>query len=206
MQKGDAEMAIQIIHADAATQSVRADMIVTDPPFEMDGEKLSNVLSKYYADHLILICSMRQLLDYSKHQTAYKFGFDMVLDIVAPKQSKSQQQPNYTHAHAVYFYRKKSAFNRKLGRRFDVFTDGYFPTIVRAPRERNDEHGHAKSVAALQSILSFFDVKSVVDPFAGSGTTGLACAELGLDCTMIEQSAAHVKSMQKTFRFLGLIA
>lgn len=198
-------MAITLINADAATQSVKADMIVTDPPFEMDGKQLADILSNYDADHLLLICSMRQLLDYSKHQTKYKFGFDMVLDIVAPKQSKSLQQPNYTHVNAVYFYRKKSAFNRKRGQRSDVFTAGYFPTIVRAPRERSDNHGHAKNQQAIQDILSCFDVKSVVDPFAGSGTTGLACDELNIDCTLIERDHALCEQIRQTFRFLGVL-
>lgn len=197
-------MAITIINADSAKQSVTADLIMTDPPFEMSGKDLHSILSNYTADHLVLICSMKQLLAFSA-LTDYRFNFDLVLDLASPKQSKSLQQPFYLHTNVVYFSRKgiKSAFNRKGCKRSDVFTDGYFPSIIRAPRERNDEHGHAKSEQALRDILMCFDVKTVVDPFAGSGTTGLACYELGIDCTLIEKNIDCFDAMKKTFKFLG---
>lgn len=194
---------ITLIHDDAHNHAINADMIVTDPPFEMDGAELHNIISRYNAPHLLLICSMRQLIDFAK-STDYKLGFDFVLDLVAPKQSKSQKQPHYLHAHAVYFYKSKSAFNRQRGTRSDVFKKGYCPTIVRANRERNSEHGHAKNEQAIKDLLSFFEVESVVDMFAGSGTVGLACAELDLDCTLIERDADNFAQIKQTFRFLGL--
>ena len=199
-------MAITLINADSATQSISADLIMTDPPFEMSGKDLYNILINYNVDHLVLICSMRQLLEFSK-LTDYRLNFDLVLDIASPKQSKSLHQPFYLHTNVVYFSRKgvKSAFNRKDCKRSDVFTDGYFPSIIRAPRERNDEHGHAKSEQALRDILMCFDVKSVADPFAGSGTTGLACLALGIDCTLVEKNLDFFNAMQKTFKFLGAL-
>lgn len=203
MRKGVKKMAkITLINDDASNHSITADMIVTDPPFEMSGRELHKVISKYNAENLLLICSMRQLVEFCK-ETDYKMGFDFVLDLVAPKQAKSQKQPNYIHAHAVYFYKKKSAFNRKIGERSDVFTKGYCPTIIRASSERRNTHGQAKNEIAIKDILSFFEIESVVDMFAGSGTTGLACAELDIDCTLIEKDSDNFNNMQQTFKFLG---
>ena len=130
---------ITLINDDANNHSIAADMIVTDPPFEMSGQQLHDIISQYNAPNLLLICSLRQLVEFA-NLTSYKMGFDFVLDLVAPKQSKSQRQPNYIHAQAVYFYKSKSVFNRKHGERSDVFTKGYCPTIIRASRERNNEH------------------------------------------------------------------
>jgi len=31
----------------------------------------------------------------------------------------------------------------------------------------------------------------IIDPFAGSGTTGLACLELGIPCILIEREAEY---------------
>ncbi len=193
---------ITLINDDASNYSIKADMIVTDPPFELSGQQIHEIISKYNAPNLLLICSLRQLIEFAS-LTDYKLGFDFVLDLVTPKQSKSQRQPNYIHAHAVYFYKSKSVFNRKHGERSDVFTKGYCPTIIRANRERNGEHGMAKNEQAIQDMLSFFEVTSVVDMFAGSGTTGLACYELDLDCTLIEKDIEHFEQMQQTFKFLG---
>ena len=170
----------------------------------MKGEQLANIISQYQSDHLLMLCSMHQLLDFSKHSD-FKLNFDLVIDIVAPKQSKSVHQPFYTHIHAVYMTRNKAKtrFNRKHGERSDVFTEGYFPSIIRANRERSEEHGHAKNQQAIQDVLSFFDVQTVVDMFAGSGTTGLACLELGIDCILIEKSKEHYENAKQTFEFLG---
>lgn len=195
---------ITLINDDASNHAVKADMIVTDPPFELNGLQLNKIIKQYEAPHLLLICSMHQLIEFSKH-TDYKMGFDFVLDLVAPKQAKSQKQPNYIHAHAVYFYKKKSAFHRQHGERSDVFTKGYCPTIIRANSERRNQHGQAKNETAIKDMLSFFDVHSVVDMFAGSGTTGLACLDLDLDCTLIEKDRDNFQNMQQTFEFLGVI-
>ena len=195
---------ITLINDDASNHSLTADMIVTDPPFEMTGQQIHEIISKYNAPNLLLICSLRQLVEFA-NLTSYKMGFDFVLDLVAPKQSKSQRQPNYIHAHAVYFYKSKSAFNRKHGERSDVFTKGYCPTIIRANRERNGEHGMAKNETAIRDMLSFFEINSVIDMLAGSGTTALACFELDIDCTLIEEDAQHFEQMKQTFEFLGAI-
>lgn len=194
---------ITLIHDDARNQHIAADMIVTDPPFEMNGQELHDIISRYSAEHLLLICSLRQLVEFCQ-KTDYKMGFDFVLDLVAPKQSKSQKQPNYIHAHAVYFYKRKSAFNRKHGVRSDVFTQGYCPTIIRANSERRGEHGQAKNETAIKDLISFFEISSVVDMFAGSGTTGMACMELDIDCTLIEQDISNFQNLSKKFQFLGI--
>lgn len=198
-------MAIKLINGDAKDFNIRADLICTDPPFEMGGEELAHIIEQYDSNHLLMLCSMHQLLDFYKY-TDFKLNWDGVIDLVAPKQSKSVHQPNYIHANLVYMTRGrvKSLFNRKHGERSDVFTKGYFPSIIRASRERSQEHGHAKNQEAIQNVLSYFDFDSVVDMFAGSGTTGLACDELGINnITLIEKDKTNFDNMAQTFRFLG---
>lgn len=96
---------------------------VTDPPFEMPGKRLAEIVARYRVQHLVLITTMRQLLEFMPH-TPFELAFDFVIDGVAPKQSKSLQQPNYTHQTGVYLKRTgvKSAFNRKLRQRSDQFS------------------------------------------------------------------------------------
>lgn len=53
--------------------------------------------------------------------------------------------------------------------------------------------------------MPFFDIESVIDMFCGSGTTGLACLELDIDCTLIEKDPEHFSKMKQTFEFLGVI-
>lgn len=42
----------------------------------------------------------------------------------------------------------------------------------------------------------------VLDPFAGSGTTGIACMAEGFDCQMIELEAEHVTDIQRKLNYL----
>ncbi len=45
-------MAIKLIHGNASDFNFEADLILTDPPFEMKGEQLANIISQYQSDHL----------------------------------------------------------------------------------------------------------------------------------------------------------
>lgn len=53
-------------------------------------------------------------------------------------------------------------------------------------------HPTQKPLALITWCLSFFpDARTVLDPFAGSGTTGRACKDLGRKCVMIEREEAY---------------
>ncbi len=179
-------------------------MIMTDPPFDMRADELSSILSNYDADHLLLITTMHQLIDFLKI-TDWKLSFDFVIDGVVPKMSRNLRQPNYVHATGVYLTKcRKSLFSRKRRQRSDVFqNNGFWPTIFHAPRQNLQEHGQTKNVTAFTDLLGSFDVKSVVDPFAGIGTTGIAASENDIDCVLVEKDRANCDTIFKTLKFLG---
>lgn len=74
------------------------------------------------------------------------------------------------------------------------------------------QHPTQKSVELMRWCLSYADraggkqIETVLDPFAGSGTTGRACKDLGRKCVMIEREEAYceiaAKRMgQEVFKF-----
>lgn len=194
---------ITINHSDAANIKTKTDIIFTDPPFDMPGKALSEILNNIDCDHLLLITTMKQLVELLA-ASDWHLAFDFVLDAVTPKKSKSLHQPNYTHATGAYLTKNgaKSIFNRKLRQRSDTFdNNGYWPTIIRAPRERLQEHGMAKNEQAIIDILGSFKASRVYDPFAGSGTTALAAIELDMDCELTEICCENIKQLNKTFSF-----
>lgn len=197
---------IKVINGSAEQFSFKTDLIFTDPPFDMNGIKINEIVSKYDCDHLVLISTMRQILEFNSLQN-WDFCFDIILDAVIPKKSKSRHQPNYVHANVIYYKRNgvKSKFNRELRQRSDTFdNNGYWPSIVRAPRERLNEHGLAKNYTAILDILgSFENVNNVTDCFAGSGTTGLAALELSTECTLVEIDKPLSEKLETKFKFLG---
>lgn len=194
-----------LIFGDAGDFKRSAGLIFTDPPFDMPGARLAQILANYAAPHLVLITTMRQLLDFMP-RTEWRLAFDFVIDGVMPKKSKNIRQPNYIHQTGVYLTRPgaKSVFDRKRRQRSDVFEgNGYWPTIFHAPRNHVQQHGHAKNHDAMTDILGSFDVESVIDPFAGSGSTAFAAFELEIPCTVIEKDPATFAELKKSLRFMN---
>jgi len=58
--------------------------------------------------------------------------------------------------------------------------------------EQGREHPTQKPLSLMLWCLGFApDAQTVLDPFAGSGTTGRACKDLGKKCTLIERDEAY---------------
>ncbi|MFC4729075.1 hypothetical protein [Coralloluteibacterium thermophilus] len=197
--------AVTLIHGDAADYGRACDMILTDPPYEMSGAELARIIGKFDAPHLILITTMRQLLDFMP-RTEWRLAFDFVIDGVMPKKSKNYMQPHYLHQTGVYLTQPgvKSAFDRRRRMRSDAFeANGYWPTIFHAPRDNVQAHGHAKNAQAVTDLLGSFNVRSVCDPFAGSGATAIAAYDLGIPCTLIERDVETFNALKVTCRFMS---
>jgi DNA modification methylase len=197
---------IQLIHGDSRHLDIAADLIMTDPPYDMPGADLASILGRIQSDHLVLVTSMRQLFEFTVADPGWRLSFDFVLDAVVPKKSMNARSPHYTHQTGVYMTRNgaRSLFNRKLRQRSYTFDGkGFWPSVLRAPRDRQDEHGMAKNLTAWTDILGSFEIGSVVDPFAGSGTTAFSAIELGIDCVAVEIDEPTFLSAKKKLTFLG---
>ena len=58
--------------------------------------------------------------------------------------------------------------------------DGALREFVRCPKAMDKEHPTQKPVALMRWCIEFFPLAgTILDPFMGSGTTGVACAKLG---------------------------
>ena len=197
---------IQLIHGDSRTLDLAADLVMTDPPYDMPGTNLATILGRICSDHLVLVTSMRQLMEFTVAAPEWRMSFDFVLDAVVPKKSMNARSPHYTHQTGVYMTRDgaRSIFDRKRRQRSDTFDGkGFWPSVLRAPRDRQDEHGMAKNLQAWTDILGSFEAASVVDPFSGSGTTAFAAIELGIDCTCIEIDTETYEAAKKRLKFIG---
>lgn len=65
--------------------------------------------------------------------------------------------------------------------------------MLRANGEERGDHPTQKPLGVMKWALQHLpkDARSVIDPFMGSGTTGVACAELGLTFTGIERETRY---------------
>ena len=63
------------------------------------------------------------------------------------------------------------------------------------------DHPTQKPLDLMSWCLSFFpNAKTVLDPFAGSGTTGRACKDTGRKCTLIEREERYCEIAAKRMR------
>lgn len=64
--------------------------------------------------------------------------------------------------------------------------------FTQCPKGMDKEHPCEKPVALMKWCLGFVpDAKSILDPFMGAGTTGVAAAQLGRDFLGIERDPAY---------------
>lgn len=66
--------------------------------------------------------------------------------------------------------------------------------VLRYSRTGNVDHPTQKPVDLLQRLISISTAATVLDPFMGSGTTGVACASLGRRFIGIELDPVHYET------------
>lgn len=73
--------------------------------------------------------------------------------------------------------------------------------IIKCKRSGNKNHPTEKPVELIKKLIGVFseDINTVYDPFAGSGTTLIACDELGLSSWSMELDPKHVETAIKRY-------
>ena len=157
----------------------KVDAVVTDPPYGMGFQ--SNHRAKKHS-RIVNDTSPKALVYASSIQVAHsKYIFcrwDNLVDVPKPRSVVTWVKNNWSmgdldHEHArqtecILFY---------------AGTEHYFPharppDCIHAPRSGNELHPTEKSIQLMRPIVRW-TAGTVLDPFMGSGTTGVACAKLG---------------------------
>jgi len=68
---------------------------------------------------------------------------------------------------------------------------GFAARTKRLPRRDGNDHPTQKPVAVMAWTLGFVSSQTILDPFMGSGTTGVACANLGRKFIGIEREPSY---------------
>jgi DNA modification methylase len=115
-------------------------------------------------------------------------GFELVAQIIWAKTNHVISRGNYHPKHEPCWYAV-----RKGGKR--MFTDDRTQnTLWEVPSNKNNETGHStqKPVECMARPIRNHESEFVYDPFLGSGTTLIACEQLGRKCRAIEISPGYV--------------
>ena len=102
---------------------------------------------------------------------------------------------------AIHIWRKTGSkfasyeriFERNGGSSFYVFSGNPISneTMARFGRDEFTGHPTQKPVSLIVDLLHLSDARTVCDPFMGSGTTGVACARMGLQFVGIERERKY---------------
>jgi site-specific DNA-methyltransferase (adenine-specific) len=167
------------------------DAVVTDPPYGMEfrsnyrAVRHSAIANDADADALRFACSIPV-----RHSRYVFCRWDNLSDIPKPRSLVTWVKNNWSmgdleHEHArqtetIAFYPADGHF----------FPKGRPQDVIRAPRTNNDNHPTEKPVGLMGAIAEWTS-GTVLDPFMGSGTTGVAVARAGRPFIGIEIDPVH---------------
>lgn len=169
----------------------KVDAVVSDPPFGMDFR--SNFRIEKHAriandDNVDLL---RWTTEIPASHSKYVFcRWDNIPDIPKPKSLVTWVKNNWSMGDLEHEHARQTEVSA-----FYPGPDHFFPKsrpqdVIRAPRTGNEFHPTEKPV---QLMMAFVEWTSgvVLDPFMGSGSTGVACMKLGREFIGVEIDEAY---------------
>jgi site-specific DNA-methyltransferase (adenine-specific) len=178
----------------------KVDAVITDPPYGMafqSNHRIQKHLKIANDESADLACTVIQwAIDNASH-SVYAFGrWDNVKDYPKPKSLVTWVKNNWSmgdlnHEHArqteVSFFYAGPEHTFPAGRPTDVIT---------YPRTANDFHPTEKPVGLMAAFIRW-TTGVVLDPFMGSGSTGVAALQLGRPFVGIEKEPQHFETACK---------
>lgn len=155
------------------------DAVVTDPPFGMSFQSNYRTVSHRPIANDADTSLLRWACEIPTRHSSYVFcRWDNVAGIPKPKSLVTWVKNNWSmgdleHEHA----RQTEVAAFYPGPEHD-FPDGRPSDVIEAPRTGNQHHPTEKPVALMWRFVKWTS-GTVLDPFMGSGSTGVACVQLG---------------------------
>ena len=192
---------VTIYHGDSreiVAQLGRFDLLLTDPPYGMNFQSnyRKQKHKKIAGDDKLdteFIANLISLADFA----AYVFcRWDNLHEMPKPKSVLAWIKDNWSmgdlkHEHgrqweACCFYAmEKHEFKKRI------------PDVIKARRTGNNLHPTEKPVDLMIQLIDCNKAETILDPFAGSGTTGRAAKDLGKKATLIEMEESYCEIAAK---------
>lgn len=182
------------------------DLVLTDPPYEQEAHgrglaakrsiykemsKYTSLSNDWYSEaildefsrickfpNLFLFCGKRDLQKAMSYAVNKGFSF-------TPMQLVKQNPPPFTNntwlssEYAVHISDRKIIHSKDYNDKIPYFMTGV---------NSETKHPNEKSVPSFKRVIKNVGMDGVIfDPFSGSGTTAIACHDLGLDFICVEK-------------------
>ena len=188
---GDATNAVDV---DRLMNGEKADMVFTDPPFEMENTEYMRYCLEYSTGAVLVMHSdinlvklAHEYMDNFRYCLVHYYSFGFV---------RSNSMPQLAH-NLIGVFGKPSFRSKKDG----------FKTVICEQLERGKLMPYQKRVAIPEQCIEHYSDGSVLDVFAGSGSTLIACELLGRNCFTMEKDPHYCDIIISRWEtFTGAIA
>lgn len=157
------------------------DSVVTDPPYGMEfRSNYRTVRPKFHAianDNTTDALVWATGLD-ARHSKYVFCRWDNLPDVPKPKSCITWIKNNWSMGDLTGEHARQTELLLFYPGPDHVFPVGRPSDVIHAPRTGNDSHPTEKPVQLMWHVARWTD-GVVLDPFMGSGTTGVACVKLG---------------------------
>lgn len=177
------------------------DLILTDPPYGMSWQsgrrkkgyaKIANDESLEWLNscvaewkrilrpdrHIYSFCSWHHIETF-KIEIQKQFDLLNMLIWVKNNHGSGNLAESYAPQHELILY-GQTGRRKRIGKRIS--------DVLSCPKASNSKHPTVKPLDLIETLISksAYPGELVIDPFGGSGTTGVACKRLGRKCILVE--------------------
>lgn len=172
----------------------KVDAVVTDPPFGMAFQSNHRItqhaaIANDGTDELLQwACSLP-----ASHSSYVFCRWDNLARLPKPKSLVTWVKNNWSMGDLEHEHARQTEVACFYPGPEHRFPRGRPTDVVECPRTGNSHHPTEKPVALMWAIVRWTE-GLVLDPFMGSGTTGIACAQLGRPFVGIELEPTHFET------------
>jgi len=169
----------------------KVDAVVTDPPFGMafksNYRETSHaaIAGDNTAELLVWACSIP-----CNHSRYVFCRWDNLYDIPKPKSLITWVKNNWSMGDLNHEHARQTEVCAFYPQEGHFFPSGRPQDVVYAQRTGNELHPTQKPVPLMMTVVKWTS-GAVLDPFMGSGTTGVACAKMGRKFIGIEREPEY---------------
>jgi site-specific DNA-methyltransferase (adenine-specific) len=177
------------------------DLIITDPPYGMSFQSnyRQDKYDKIEGDDTFPLWMFDEFDRIARNAVYIFCRWDNLIEVPPPKSVLAWVKNNWSmgdlkHEHGRQW--EACCFYPKEGHEFVK----RIPDVIHADRTGNSLHPTEKPVALLETIIAANVGQTILDPFAGSGSTLLAAKNLGRDFIGIEFSEKYVEIIKERLK------
>jgi len=195
---------IKLIHGDNKPFLLnpdKIDAVITDPPWNMgyfeNDEKTWQEYAKWldkYKSNFELICETIIIFQSSKAIPFVSHLFDDYEPFVSIKNFSQMTKHKMPNCFDIVFMKYKKYLSN--GR-------NWFIANTAGMKKERVAHPTQRTLDVMEYIIKMFDCDTILDPFMGSGTTGVACVKLNRNFIGIEKEKKYYDIAVKRIQDAG---